>query len=164
MRDLADTLGIEASSLYNHIGSKSEILQSICFKVAEDFNMHLIEVEQSPLGSLEKLETLIRFHIKMMLDQYDEVYVANHEWKQLQEPYLDNFLTQRKLYETTLIEIIEHGISKAEIKNLQPFVIVLTILSSVRGLESWHRNKKNVTPENLENDMVIHLLKGLTNS
>ncbi len=163
MRDLADMVGVEASSLYNHIGSKSEILQSICFTVADDFNMHLTEVEKSSVGSLEKLETLIRFHIKMMLEQYDEVYVANHEWKQLQEPYLDNFLTQRKLYESTLIEIIEHGISKGEIKNLQPYVMVLTILSSVRGLESWHRNKKNVTPENLENDMVIHLLKGLTN-
>ncbi len=26
MRELADILGVEASSLYNHIGSKSEIL------------------------------------------------------------------------------------------------------------------------------------------
>ena len=31
MRDLAGAVGVEAPSLYNHIGGKSELLQSICF-------------------------------------------------------------------------------------------------------------------------------------
>src|SRR5438045_1841485 len=31
MRELGVELGVEAPSLYNHIGSKSELLQAICF-------------------------------------------------------------------------------------------------------------------------------------
>jgi len=161
MRELADNIGVEASSLYNHIGSKSEILQSICFKVANDFNMHLNTVEQREGSIISKLEDLIRFHIRMMIDSYDELYVANHEWKQLEEPYLSNFLNQRKSYEGRLVDIVSTGISNAELKNLQPHVAVLTILSAVRGLEFWHRHKKNMVTTDLENDMVTHLLKGL---
>jgi AcrR family transcriptional regulator len=162
MRELAESIGVEASSLYNHIGSKSEILQTICLKVANDFNVHLNEVERSPGNNLAKLENLIRFHIHMMTDAFDEVFVANHEWKQLKDPYLSNFLNQRKAYEGSLVGIVSDGIKKKEIKNIHPYVAVLTILSAVRGLEFWHSHKKNVSIETLENDMVNHLLKGLT--
>ena len=162
MRELADNIGVEASSLYNHIGSKSEILQSICFKVANDFNMHLNEVEKTTGNEVSKLENLIRFHIHMMLDNYDEVYVANHEWKQLEEPYLSNFLNQRKIYEGRLVEIINEGIKTGELKDINPHVAILIILSAVRGLEFWQRHKKNVSATDLENDIVNHLLKGLT--
>ncbi|CAN5758904.1 hypothetical protein BH11BAC4_BH11BAC4_01670 [soil metagenome] len=162
MRELADSIGVEASSLYNHIGSKSEILQSICFKVANDFNMHLNEVETISGNAVSKLENLIRFHIHMMLDNYDEVHVANHEWKQLEEPYLSNFLNQRKIYEGRLVEIINEGTSTRELKSINPHVAILIILSAVRGLEFWQRHKKNVSIEDLGNDMVNHLLNGLT--
>jgi AcrR family transcriptional regulator len=162
MRELADNIGVEASSLYNHIGSKSEILQNICNKVAEDFNIHLDEIEIRQGNTVSKLTELIRFHVHMMLDNYDEVYVANHEWKQLKEPYLTDFLNQRKIYESRLIEIVSDGIKKGELKNMHPHVAVLIILSALRGLEFWQRHKKNILSTDLENDMITHLLNGLT--
>ena len=137
-------------------------MQTICFKVANDFNLHLNEVEKKSSSTISKLENLIQFHIHMMLDVYDEVYVANHEWKQLQEPFLSNFLHQRKLYESRMIEILKTGIQKKEIKNIHPHVAVFTILSAVRGLEFWQQHKKNVNVKELETNMINHLLNGIT--
>lgn len=161
MRELAENIGVEASSLYNHIGSKSEILQHICFKVANEFMMQINETEKSNNKSILKLENLIRFHIHMMLDLYDEVYVANHEWKQLEEPFLSNFLNQRKMYESKMIELVKTGIEKKELQNIHPHVAVFTILSAVRGLEFWQRHKKNVSIKELETNMINHLLNGI---
>ena len=93
MRELAEVVGVEAPSLYNHIGSKSELLQTICFKVADEFTAQLTETENITISTVNKIEFIIRFHITMMLDKFDEVFVANHEWKHLQEPFLSNFLT-----------------------------------------------------------------------
>jgi TetR/AcrR family transcriptional regulator, cholesterol catabolism regulator len=161
MRHLADAVGVEAPSLYNHIGSKSELLQAICFKVANEFTTQLDEAEKTNSSTIKKIEQIIRFHITMMVDEFDEVFVANHEWKQLEEPFLSTFLNQRRSYEKRLIALFETGIQKKELKNINPYVAVLTILSAVRGLEFWQRHKKNINAKVLEDDMVNQLLKGI---
>ena len=161
MRELAEALGVEAPSLYNHIGSKSELLQAICFKAGQSFMDHVKAIEIMPISISHKIESTIRFHIQMMLENFDEVYVANHEWRHLKEPFLSDFLNIRRSYEKSLVTLLEEGIEKDEIKPINPYVAVLTILSAVRGLEFWQRNKKNIPPQVLEDDMVNHLLNGI---
>lgn len=161
MRELAESVGVEAPSLYNHIGSKGELLQAICFKIAGAFTGHLEETERADTGIKEKIESIIRFHIGMMLDDFDEVYVSNHEWKHLKEPQLSDFLTRRKEYEKKLVLLVEAGIQHGEFKPTDPYVTVLTILSAVRGLEFWQQHKRNISTETLKEDMVNHLLNGI---
>ena len=161
MRDLAEHVGVEAASLYNHIQSKSEILQTICFKVANEFISNLEVVETSQQSTLKKMETIIRLHIRMMLDQYEYVYIADHEWRHLPEPYLSNFLNQRRNYRKRLSDIIETGIAKGEIKTIDPYTAVLVILSAISGIDSWQRSRKSTNAEILESNMVKYLIEGL---
>jgi AcrR family transcriptional regulator len=161
MRDLAEHVGVEAASLYNHIQSKAEILQTICFKVANEFIAHLDAVEASREPTLKKMELIIRFHIRMMLDQYEYVYISDHEWRHLPEPYLSNFLNQRRNYRKSLADILEQGTERGEIKPLDPYVAILTILSAVSGIESWHRSRKTISAEVLETNMLKYLIEGL---
>src|ERR1041384_8313480 len=77
MRDLAETVGIEAASLYNHIRSKNEVLEAICFDVANRFNTNMDAIEISQSDSISKLETLLRFHINQMVENYEEVFVSD---------------------------------------------------------------------------------------
>jgi AcrR family transcriptional regulator len=161
MRDLAESVGIEAASLYNHIQSKSEILQQIIFRISEDCNKHLDELDDAGLSSLQKIESVIRFHIKMMLERFEDYHVMINEWIHLEEQFLTGFITQRRNYVQRLESIISKGITAKEIKPILPYVAVLTILSAVRGLEFWHRSQKNYSPEDLEESMVFYLIGGL---
>jgi TetR/AcrR family transcriptional regulator, cholesterol catabolism regulator len=161
MRDLAEKVGVEAASLYNHIQSKSEILQTICFEVANKFMSNLEIVEVSPQSTLKKMEDIIRLHIRMMLDQYEFVYISDHEWRHLPEPYLSNFLSQRRSYRKRLGNIIEDGIEKGEMKNINSYTAVLIILSAISGIDSWQRSRKSTSAEDLESNMVKYLIEGL---
>jgi AcrR family transcriptional regulator len=161
MRDLAEHVGVEAASLYNHIQSKSEILQTICFKVANEFLTNLDAVESSPQPTLKKMEAIIRLHIRMMLDRYEFVYISDHEWRHLPEPYLSNFLNQRRNYRKRLGDIIEEGIARGEIKPIDPYTAVLVILSAISGIDSWQRSRKTTSAEALESNMVKYLIEGL---
>ncbi|MFN0082603.1 MAG: TetR/AcrR family transcriptional regulator [Ferruginibacter sp.] len=161
VRELAESLGVEAPSLYNHIGSKAELLQEICFDVAKDYTAHMTEVMTSKNNAIEKTAEIIRFHVRKLSTDFDKVFVSEHEWKRLPQKYLETFLAQRKVYETNMIEIIKDGIEKKLFKNLLPSIAVLAILSAVRGLELRQRHKNEFTIEELEDTMVQHLLHGI---
>ena len=46
-------------------------------------------------------------------------------------------------------------------KAIEPYVAVLTMLSAISGIESWHRSRKTIPPDVLENNMVKYLIEGL---
>jgi len=161
MRDLAETVGIEAASLYNHIRSKNEMLEAICFDVANRFNTNMDTIESSIEKSIKKVEILLRFHIREMVGNYEEVYVSDREWRHLDEPYLSNFQNQRRIYRKRFAAIIEDGIRKNEIRQIDAPTAVLIVLHAVSGIESWHRSKVRTTGEELENNMVTIMIDGL---
>jgi TetR/AcrR family transcriptional regulator, cholesterol catabolism regulator len=161
MRDLADTVGIEAASLYNHIKSKAEMLQEIIFRIANDAYVQLEAMEDDGLSSLERIEAIIRFHIKMNIERFEEYHVMVTEWIHLEEPYLTNFTAQRRNYVQRMETIIQKGIDEKEMRPILPYVAVLNILSSIRGIEFWHRSRKTYTAEQIEDNMVAHLINGL---
>ncbi|HCL06346.1 MAG TPA: TetR/AcrR family transcriptional regulator [Chitinophagaceae bacterium] len=162
MRDLAEAVGVEAASLYNHIKSKTELLHELCFSVANRFLQKIDEVEAEKISSIEKVEKLLRFHINEMIHHYEEVYVSDREWKHLADPYLSNFQNQRRIYRKRFAAIIESGIRNNEVKKIDAPTAVLIILHAISGIESWHRSTQKISASELEENMVTILVGGLT--
>lgn len=163
MRDIAEAIGVEAPSLYNHIESKNEILKDICFNIAKLFTDFLKEVEFNSESNLSKIENIIRFHISMMVDEYESVYISNHEWKHLPEPYLSDFKHQRKTYRSRLAAILQKGIDKKEIRKVNVAISVHTILSAINGIEDWQQSGKKIDAKLIEENIIQILIKGLKN-
>ncbi len=163
MRDLAEAVGVEAASLYNHIKSKTEILHELCFSVANRFLHKIDEVEAEQTSAIDKIEKLLRFHINEMIHHYEEVYVSDREWKHLSDPYLSNFQNQRRIYRKRFAAIIEVGIADHQIKKIDAATAVLIMLHAISGIESWHRSTQKITAEELEENMISILVGGLVN-
>jgi AcrR family transcriptional regulator len=161
MRDLAEAVGIEAASLYNHIHSKQEILEAICFEMANLFNEHMDQVEGSSENTIAKIEQVLRFHIRQIIDNYEQVFVTDREWRHLEEPYLSNFQTQRRTYRKRFAALIEQGIDKKEIRRIDAPTAVLILLHAIGGIESWHRSRKKINARELEDNMLTILIDGL---
>jgi AcrR family transcriptional regulator len=161
MREIADVVGVEAASLYNHIKSKNELLNIICFDVANRYTHKMEEVEASKLTTLVKVESLLRFHIDGMVNHFEEVYVSDREWKHLDNPYLSNMQNQRRTYRKRFAAIIEDGIKKKEIKKIDAATAVLIMLHAIGGIESWHRSTQKIIGKELEENMVTFLIDGL---
>ena len=161
MRDIAEVVGVEGASLYNHIKSKSELLHVICLDVANRFTNKIDEVEAENIAAKDKLEKLLRFHIREMLNNYEDVIVSDREWKHLSDPYLSNFRHQRRTYRKRFASIIDEGIKKKEFKKIDSSTAVLIILHAVSGIESFHRSKQKISGKELEENMITILINGL---
>lgn len=161
MRDLAVKVGVEAASLYNHIRSKAELLHDICFNVANIFFEHINAVEALNTTPINKLETLLRFHIRQMIENFEEVYVSDREWRYLADPYLSNFQNQRRSYRKRFASIIQDGIEQGQINKIDSSTAVLVLLHAISGIDSWHRSTHKVSGEELEENIVTILIEGL---
>jgi TetR/AcrR family transcriptional regulator, cholesterol catabolism regulator len=161
MRDLAERVGVEAASLYNHIKSKDEILAEICFAVSNTYITHLHDTTAINASTSEKIETLIRLHVQTIIKNRDGVSVANNEWKHLTEPALTQFKEARRDYERGFATLIEQGILEGVFQKVNVSVALFTILSAVRWVELWYKPERDISAKTLEDNIVLMLLNGL---
>lgn len=161
MRDLAGEVGMEAASMYNHIKSKDEILEHICFHVSDTYIAQLAQVEQMSASYGQKLQELLRLHLHLMLEDGAAVSVANGDWKYLTGDKLVQFKDARKQYERGFAALIESGIQAGEFRPVNTSVALFTILSAVRWVELWYRPGRGITAQELEENIMTILLNGL---
>lgn len=161
MRDLARAVNLEASSLYNHIGSKAGLLRDICFENAQHYLDEMDRVERMETNADEKVKALIHFHIRMATEDITSIMAFNDEWRHLEEPHLTEFKQLRKNYESRFRSILEEGMASGEFKSAHPNIVLYTIFSSIRWLHDWYKAGHAVTPEQLQRNMTQLLLSGL---
>ena len=161
MRDLAGQVGMEAASMYNHIKSKDELLDTICFRISDTYISHLAAIEATPSSYSDKIKSLVRLHIELMVEDGAAVSVANHDWKYLPEPRLGEFKQARKNYERGFAALIEAGIATGEFRAVNVSVALFTVLSAVRWVELWYRPGRGISAEELESNIITVLLGGL---
>lgn len=162
MRDLAQKLGIEAASLYSHIKSKEEILQSLCFDMAAEFRKSLAEVESKKLTATDKLRLGIIGHIQVMAKDLTASAVFMNEHRHLSQPYLRDFLLLRINYINRFKSIIEEGARTGEFKDgIDKKLAVMTLFSSLNWMPLWYDPSSKIDPNDLGQQLADMLVNGL---
>jgi len=162
MRDLAQMLGIEAASLYSHIKSKEEILQSLCFDMAAEFRKSLDEVEKQDIPASVKLKEGIIGHIQVMAKDLTASAVFMNEHRHLSPAYLRDFLLLRINYINRFKKIIEDGITSGEFKvTIDKKLAVMTLFSSLNWMPQWYDPDSNLVPADLGEQLADMLINGL---
>lgn len=160
MRDIAAVMGMKAASLYNHIKSKQEILSEIILSLAEQFTSGMDAVVVSEKTTLEKLQEIIALHIQITSNHPNGMASLNANWMHLEEK-LDYYFELRDGYEDSFRKIIVNGIDKNEISEVNPEVLLFSMLSTLRSLYLWIPKKDDVNLTDLEADLSKVLLEGV---
>ena len=159
MRDIASSVGIEASSIYSHINSKEKILTSICFRIAKAFMSGIEEVLSTSEPIEVKFRLAVESHVEVITNEIAASAVFWNEWRHLSEPLLSEFVVLQRQYEQYFKSIIEKGIEEGvfEVHNLS--FTVMAMLSSLNGIQKWH--SYTLPPEELKKAFSSIFIKGL---
>jgi AcrR family transcriptional regulator len=163
MRNIAESVGVEAASLYNHISSKNELLNIICFNVADRFTNKIALIEKENSAIIKKIEKLLQFHIREMINNYEQVYVSEREWRNMKDPHLTEYRESRRDYRKRFGAILTRGIEEREIKKIDANTTVMILLNATAAVDQWHRIVHKVSSSELENNMISIMIDGIKN-
>ncbi len=164
VREIAAKVGIEAASLYNHISSKAQLLEQICFETAARFEQNMTDILSNDSSSLQKIDSLIDFHLDVAINDPKVLMVFSQEWRHLNEGEQRKFQALKKAYEERFNEIVKNGQKEDTInRSLDSTILVKLILSSLQWVYFLKkRSAKKYEAEIRRN--IKHLIKnGVTN-
>ena len=139
MRDLAAELGIEAASIYHHYKSKEELLEKICFDMADKFITNAKEVNDIYFNAEEKLRLSIKLHVELITENQNQSAVFLSEWRSLSEPKLSLFKQLRQQYENQFMIILKDGEKEDIFDHTDIKFAVLSILSTINFVNEWYK-------------------------
>lgn len=162
MREIAKSIDIKAASLYSHIKSKEEILQKICFEIANEFFKGLEGIEKNNFTGKMRIDAAIHSHINVIANNKDKVVIFLNEWKHLGEPHLSDFMQLRNEYENKFKEYIQYGIDKGEFEIEDLDFTTFTILSSLNWTSNWFKREGKMTQKEIAEKLSTILIKGIS--
>lgn len=163
MRDLAEAVDLRASSLYNHIDSKQELLKDICFANAHRFLSGIQQIEQKHDATEARVRALLHLHIQLATEDFTSIISFNDEWRHLEEPYLSDFRKLRKQYEDRFKLILETGMQEGSFKTGDLTIVLYTLLSSIRWVYDWYKPGRSLQANDIAEMVAAIVLDGLKN-
>ena len=163
MRDLAAALGVEAASLYSHIGSKQELLHEICFRLADQFFAAFDAAETGAVSPETALQAFIQGHVRVLTTESAASQVFLAEWRHLAEPALTEFAARREAYEKRLRALLRRGADAGAFHlpaNDEQFA-ALWLLSGLNWLPAWYRPNGKLAPPEIAERLIKTMLSGL---
>ena len=139
MKDLAEALGVRASSLYNHVASKQDILFAIMDKAMD---RAISAQEQALAGVTDPPEQLRAATESLVLDflrNPAEVTVCNTEVRSLEVANRDAIVAKRDRYADRVRAIIAAGCQAGRFQTENPQLAAFAVLEMGNGAKSWFR-------------------------
>lgn len=142
LRRLAESVGIEAGSLYNHISSKNDLLSDmVVYATHEVLAGVRQQLESAPSDPVGRLLVAITAHIQFHCIQREQVIVLDRDFTALSGENAGKVAEAREAYEQVFREIVDEGVSSGAFRPHDAALSTKAILRLGPGTATWYRAK-----------------------
>jgi AcrR family transcriptional regulator len=161
MRELAETLGIEAASLYYHFPSKQAILVDLFNRTMDAMQNGLDQALAAGASPAAQLRNVVRFHVLFHIACQDEAFISHSELRALTAPNRRRIIRKRDRYEKAMRGLLAAGVRAGEFEIADIRLTSIAILMMCSGVSDWFAGRGRLKPEKVADryaDMVIRLV------
>lgn len=134
---VADELSLTRQALYYHFPSKGHILVALFDRMMSRMENAIDNVADDP--RVPRFVILMRAHIDVILGDADLVAVLLHERPELAKLRRPDVRPRRNAYTQRFISAYEAGRAAGQLRDLDAWTAVNTLLSAANVLSTWYR-------------------------
>jgi AcrR family transcriptional regulator len=161
MRALAQTVRMEAGSLYYHVPSKQQLLFEILDRTLDDLLAGLEEATAGAAGPVARLRAAVRFHVLFHALRREEAFLSHSELRSLTSRNLRRVIAKRDRYERAVRDVLAAGARTGVFAVADPRLAAMAILTMCTGVATWFSESGRLKPEAIADhyaDMVLALV------
>jgi len=140
MRDIAGSVGVRQSAIYNHFSSKQDLLVTLMVTHMENVLDAMRTAVAHKNDPIQRLEAFVRFHVTYHIDFPDDVFLAYMELRSLEKSGHDKVVPLRQAYEKALKTTLEAGRDAGVFLVENPSVTTRALLAMLTGVTVWFRD------------------------
>jgi AcrR family transcriptional regulator len=163
LRGIADKVGIQVGSLYNHIESKEKLLYSIMSEVMLDLLASLEKALEPHTEPVDRMRAAVECHVMFHAERAKEVFVGNSEARSLEPANRRAVVALRDRYEATFLQILERGGEAGVFYFTDAKLLTYAILATGTQVSSWYKPRGRLTLQQIASIYSDFVLRGLTN-
>ena len=159
--DIARMQNVTKPTLYYYIKNKEDILvkceQITCGKI----NSLLDIVMARDISSLDMIQEFINEYIKIITDDVARCHVR-HRGQMENKELAAKSIKNHKDIEFRVREIIRRGINDGSIRDCNSTILAILLFDSLNGLTSWYHSDGQVTLDELAEEIIALVNKGVS--
>lgn len=161
-RELAAALGMQSASLYHHMGSKDELLYSLCVESVARMHEDVEAALRSVDDPVARIRALVGAHVRTSLADQDAHATMLSELRSLGEARRADVVALRDAYESLVTATLAAAQNTGSVRQDVPArSLTLALLSLLNWPIFWFRPDGELTPDELAELLASVFLDGV---
>lgn len=156
---IAEALGIRTPSLYNHMRSKQELLETIVGTTLENVIADFEQAVQGLDDPAERLRSATRVYALRHATHRREALVVNRDTTSLPEPARSAMRERRREHERAVRSVIADGVERGVFSVGNPALASFAILEMTVSLARWFRENGPLSAEQVADEYAEFALR-----
>jgi AcrR family transcriptional regulator len=157
---IAARVGVSKVTLYRYVSSKEELLWRVFERTIEAFHGGLEAIVRQGLPPDETLRRIVHHQVRMLTTHLPFLAVFFSEESGLPAQLAQRVARTKREYDRTIESVVRRGIRQGIVRDLNPIILVFTILGACNWLSKWYRPDGRLAPDRIADVFVTLLERG----